>query len=352
MCCGAQEFLLSPLQLGVPYSRPRYYALARQRTPSGAFAFPVASLPDSQPFCCPATSLLPLSHPNLAQSGSSNGSGSRERQSFAEESCTSAAMPQSDPQNSRAEVSGALLPISAFLVDSPSPGDGVSSQSANSNGGVSEEDELGQAEGTVSGSGEGREEFFWVPDNVIEQWGEVLDIVVPSSQRCNCFTKTYTRYTKVVTITYCQYSHSGLPARPPPKHVTLTAQRAKLNRQSSSHVEQSNVHLQACQEFLCNLAVMSSILVWVQGSGSQLATQSLDLVQLRPGLHPGDLTLRPDEDALQLARRRMVQPDQQPSQDSSSPLNAGQNISSGEPCDTLKKSASLLLWKTVCGCMQ
>ena len=43
---------------------------------------------------------------------------------------------------------------------------------------------------------EGGDAFYWVPDAVVEQWGEVLDIVVPQSQRCNCFTRTYSRYTK------------------------------------------------------------------------------------------------------------------------------------------------------------
>jgi hypothetical protein len=40
--------------------------------------------------------------------------------------------------------------------------------------------------------------WHWVPDAVIAQWGEVLDIVQPGSRRCNCFTRTYSRYTKVL----------------------------------------------------------------------------------------------------------------------------------------------------------
>ncbi|EIE24809.1 S-adenosyl-L-methionine-dependent methyltransferase [Coccomyxa subellipsoidea C-169] len=198
-----QEFLLSPLQLGIPYSRPRYYALARQRTPSGACPFPTAPLPDAQPFCCPANSLLPhasksVPPPASAECSSTQNNGNC---SAGESSLGGDLTPQSATQNSRAEVSKALLPIAAFLVERPSPVDGANSLQAGSNASDAGDGALeSEADGPVSNAAteesEAPEDFFWVPDNVIEQWGEVLDIVVPSSQRCNCFTKTYTRYTK------------------------------------------------------------------------------------------------------------------------------------------------------------
>ncbi len=121
-------------------------------------------------------------------------------------------IPQSATHNSSAEVSKALLPIAAFLVERPSPVDGASSQQAGSNAGDAGDGALeSEAGGPVSNAAaeepEAPEDFFWVPDNVIEQWGEVLDIVVPSSQRCNCFTKTYTRYTKVCALRHRHNSH-------------------------------------------------------------------------------------------------------------------------------------------------
>ncbi|BDA49241.1 probable tRNA (cytosine(38)-C(5))-methyltransferase [Coccomyxa sp. Obi] len=261
-----QEFLLSPLQLGVPYSRPRYYALARRRTPNGACPFPRAPLLDSQPLCCPATSLLseatdltPLA-PRLHSSTVSTGSAAC---GLKVEPCSARGAAQhTDAQEGIAEVSTGVQPIAAFLVDRPDPGDGVSLQQSSSGCVDGEENLIGQAGGSASTSGDGQEDFFWVPDNVIEQWGEVLDIVVPSSQRCNCFTKTYSRYTK--------------------------------------------------------------------GSGSQLATSNLGLVRPRPGLHPGDLTLKPDTSALELERQRMAEAAHDPSSDlGTSPID-GQNTSPGD----------------------
>jgi hypothetical protein len=73
--------------------------------------------------------------------------------------------------------------IADFLVEEPCPGDGLTVNRHN------------QAAG-CAGEGEAEVGFFWVPDNVIEQCGEVLDIVEPASQRSNCFTRTYSRYTK------------------------------------------------------------------------------------------------------------------------------------------------------------
>ena len=192
---------MSPLQLGVPYSRPRYYALARRRTPTGACPFSRAPLPDSQPFCCPATSLLleateptpvaPRQHASTVSSGS-------DACDLNVEPCSAGRPAQhTDAQQRIAGVSTAVQPIAAFLVERPNPGDGVSLQQRSSDGEDGEEHLKGQADISANNAGDGQEDFFWVPDSVIEQWGEVLDIVVPSSQRCNCFTKTYSRYTKV-----------------------------------------------------------------------------------------------------------------------------------------------------------
>ncbi len=83
---------------------------------------------------------------------------------------------------------------------------------------------------------------------------------------------------------------------------------------------------------LCIIVVPQGMcLLGPQGSGSQLATRSLDLVRPRPGLHPGDLTLRPDADAVHLARQRMAHSAHQAPLDSPSPpTNADGGVSSGE----------------------
>jgi len=37
---------------------------------------------------------------------------------------------------------------------------------------------------------------YMVPVNLIERWGNAMDIVYPESKRCCCFTKSYYRYVK------------------------------------------------------------------------------------------------------------------------------------------------------------
>ncbi len=49
--CGRQEFIMSPVQLGIPYSRPRYFALARRCNSSNAIpAFQIPMHPPGHPF--------------------------------------------------------------------------------------------------------------------------------------------------------------------------------------------------------------------------------------------------------------------------------------------------------------
>jgi hypothetical protein len=38
---GLQEFLISPVQLGIPYSRPRYFALMQRTPDKGGSPFPL-----------------------------------------------------------------------------------------------------------------------------------------------------------------------------------------------------------------------------------------------------------------------------------------------------------------------
>lgn len=202
----AQEFLLSPLQLGIPYSRPRYYALARRKGPGGACPFPARLLPTGQPICCPPTSVIPCEVPNplaSAQNDLNDSTATSRPRTCDHRTRLSAneAAPQSGKQSGGTGVRVAVASLADFLVDRPSPGDGILVSASGSTTAAAAHDRpddqanrrLSSAEAACSA----QEDFFWVPDNVIEQWREVLDIVVPSSQRCNCFTKTYTRYTKV-----------------------------------------------------------------------------------------------------------------------------------------------------------
>ena len=190
------------------------------RKTDGSCSFPAPALPDGQPFCCPAASLLP------AQAVADKGG--------------------HDHRPPAACRHAEVAPIREFLVEQPGPGDGVpallSSRSAFddaagdpaeaactpactgaptaaadapcSNGSICEQTadngrRLGSSAERYGGGGAGCSEqgkggarqgarpgFHWVPDVVIQQWGEVLDIVQPLNQRCNCFTKTYSSYIK------------------------------------------------------------------------------------------------------------------------------------------------------------
>ena len=212
-----QEFLLSPLQLGVPYSRPRYYALAAMRSPDGSCPFPAPALPNGQPFCRPAASLLPAQHADRGDSDSEAASAAYRhvqvapiRKFLVKQPAPGdgvpALLPGAEPSRSNFDCS-ASHPAAAdgaattMLACTGLPAAAVASCSKGStHGQTAEEGGLGScggrdggSEAGCSGQGEG---FHWVPDAVIQQWGEVLDIVQPLSQRCNCFTKTYSSYIK------------------------------------------------------------------------------------------------------------------------------------------------------------
>lgn len=135
----------------------------------------------------------------------------------------STALPQANGRKvictSRSALERSIAPIRDFLVERPCPGDGIRLNPSSTAAELSfdeaalpqqpgescpEQPGSGQGEpGSSSAggrSGSAEDAFFWVPDNVIEHWGEVLDIVEPDSQRSNCFTKTYSRYTKVAQL--------------------------------------------------------------------------------------------------------------------------------------------------------
>ncbi|KAL6614931.1 hypothetical protein ACP70R_037201 [Stipagrostis hirtigluma subsp. patula] len=130
---NTQEFILSPLQFGVPYSRPRYFCLAKRKPL--CFQNPsVNSKLLRTPMCLSLTN-------NTSQNG--------------------------HDQNEE-ELELVCNPIRDFLVKE-------------ADGGIPSEMIL---------------ENYLVPLNLIERWGNAMDIVYPESKRCCCFTKSYYRYVK------------------------------------------------------------------------------------------------------------------------------------------------------------
>ncbi|XP_058074564.1 tRNA (cytosine(38)-C(5))-methyltransferase 2 isoform X2 [Magnolia sinica] len=165
-----QEFILSPLQFGVPYSRPRYFCLAKRKPSS----FQNPSLDNL---------LLWTPSPFLAL----------EKSAWTDEL---------DHSDERREISDlSCEPIKNFLETR-----------------FSSDSQLGKAESDLSyerihpvlediatnaeesdeenGSGGSSLDQYAVPSSLIDRWGSAMDIVHPDSKRCCCFTKSYYRYVK------------------------------------------------------------------------------------------------------------------------------------------------------------
>lgn len=140
-----QEYMLSPLQFGVPYSRPRYFCLAQRKS----LAFQEPCFHKKLFF-----TLTPAADENA---------------------------PWPDNCNNLKEKWQRLglhcQPIKNFLETT------ISSSSN-----YSETSEGGPDSRCL--------EQYLVPLNLIERWGTAMDIVHPDSKCCCCFTKSYYRYVK------------------------------------------------------------------------------------------------------------------------------------------------------------
>ncbi|KAF5773357.1 putative tRNA (cytosine(38)-C(5))-methyltransferase [Helianthus annuus] len=135
-----QEFILSPLQFGVPYSRPRYFCLAKRKPSS---------------FCNPEFNgqLILVPKPLFGRK-------------------ESVSINENDQLISTSDdMHQTCLPVERFL-------------------------EFGNDMNPNSFSSEGSLSQYVVPSNLIERWGSAMDIVYPDSTRCCCFTKSYYRYVK------------------------------------------------------------------------------------------------------------------------------------------------------------
>lgn len=161
-----QEFILSPLQFGVPYSRPRYFCLAK-RKPS-YFQY---SKFNNQLLCTPS--------PLFGN----------------DDDMTSTTLEQLSKISESIPVS--CEPVQMFLeFDCCSNQDATvsrSSDNVNCSPFLSKSAERWDKE--VGSDGNSFDQYF-VPLSLIDRWGSAMDIVYPDSKRCCCFTKSYYRYVK------------------------------------------------------------------------------------------------------------------------------------------------------------
>ncbi|CAI9759560.1 unnamed protein product [Fraxinus pennsylvanica] len=153
-----QEFILSPLQFGVPYSRPRYFCLAKRKPAS--FQYPQFN-----------NELLWAPGPLLGTDGCTVTSEGEQLHGCCD------------------KLLQACQPIEDFLELKNFRDEDLDSCIAN----VSEtSDEIEEGNRSVNCP---LNQFF-VPSSLVERWGSAMDIVFPESKRCCCFTKSYYRYVK------------------------------------------------------------------------------------------------------------------------------------------------------------
>lgn len=154
-----QEFILSPLQFGVPYSRPRYFCLAKRKPLS--FRNPVFN---KQLLWAPG----PL---------------------FGYNESTIIVGETDQSQGSLDTKLQACLPIERFLEFKSFTNQEVEATCLLPDGSP-------EVSGALEKSLHNSLNQYFVPSSLIERRGSVMDIVYPDSKRCCCFTKSYYRYVK------------------------------------------------------------------------------------------------------------------------------------------------------------
>ncbi|CAL9132097.1 unnamed protein product [Musa textilis] len=156
-----QEYILSPLQFGVPYSRPRYFCLAKRKPLS--FRNPSCNnliLWTPSPF-------MPSKN-NQSTDGSDGNDGNQE------------------------EFNSSCEPIINFLETHFLTGN----QQEYTTFRFGTEVVSSTADDDGGGTYKNAWDMYSVAPSLIERWGNAMDIVFPESRRCCCFTKSYYRYVK------------------------------------------------------------------------------------------------------------------------------------------------------------
>ncbi|CAL9038598.1 unnamed protein product [Musa banksii] len=156
-----QEYILSPLQFGVPYSRPRYFCLAKRKP-----------LSFQNPSCNNLTLRTPSpfmpSKNNQSTDGSDGNDGNQE------------------------EFNSSCEPIINFLETHFLTGN----QQEYTTFRFGTEVVSSPADDDGGGTYKNAWDIYSVAPSLIERWGNAMDVVFPESRRCCCFTKSYYRYVK------------------------------------------------------------------------------------------------------------------------------------------------------------
>ncbi|KAI6681458.1 hypothetical protein NL676_035339 [Syzygium grande] len=164
---ATQEFILSPLQFAVPYSRPRYFCLAK-RNPS-SFWSPYFN---DKLIWCPSPLFVHDGEPVTDE-------------------CLR-------PQENWDKLLESCVPVEHFLEFKSSAGPKMADYGfENANNHISREsNDPSKGHDERNGFSSTGLDLYHVPLSLIERWGSAMDIVYPDSRRCCCFTKSYYRYVK------------------------------------------------------------------------------------------------------------------------------------------------------------
>ncbi|KAK7328128.1 hypothetical protein VNO77_22224 [Canavalia gladiata] len=143
-----QEFILSPLQFGIPYSRPRYFCLAKRK-------------PSSFVNECLNSQLIHSPGPLL------------------EHHFDAVANEDDSSLEDRHKLVQSCQPIEKFL-ELKNPSNDIAVESS----------------ALMTGLSNDSLDRYYVHPSLVERWGSAMDVVYPDSKRCCCFTKSYYRYVK------------------------------------------------------------------------------------------------------------------------------------------------------------
>lgn len=225
---------MTPHQLGIPYSRPRYFALSKR---GGAFVLPQRPA-EAGPYDQPPSALLAAAEAEAQRRRRQTGEAAERPLEQQEQLATARPLEEFLVESPAPELEGgvlAKLPNLCYDTTQQPAGSaagtkdrGVKRPAAGDAGGGADAYSPDEAPVTANGSsaargaaqpsGEGAAAVaqrqgpaaaaegaaaedpwaaFRVPDDVIRKHGYCFDLVSPASTISNCFTKTYSQYTKV-----------------------------------------------------------------------------------------------------------------------------------------------------------
>ncbi|XP_020106030.1 tRNA (cytosine(38)-C(5))-methyltransferase isoform X2 [Ananas comosus] len=175
-----QEYILSPLQFGIPYSRPRYFCLAKRKPLSFQNSLSDNKLLWTPPCRTSESTIITETSQHAVENKEELQTVCEPIRSFLEKE--SLYSHQQEFVGVASEFrSEDVLADRAALEEIDTIETNTSQHGEEVKGSIKKQSFLHE---------------YVVPLSLIERWGNAMDIVYPESKRCCCFTKSYYRYVK------------------------------------------------------------------------------------------------------------------------------------------------------------